>query len=94
MLQGTICTWTAGKAAKYIGKLGFKLARNFKDEPKSLSTSSKAMLEEDAPTVNEGKKQHHLRALVSGNDGSVWVAFKAGRLECFRFNSKLLWTKV
>ena len=82
-----------GKAAKYIGKLGFKLARNFKDEAKSVSLSSKAS-EEDLPAVSEGKKQHHLRALVSANDGSVWVAFKAGRIERYKFNGKLLWAKV
>ncbi len=43
---------------------------------------------------NEGKKAHHLRALVAGHDGSVWVVFKAGRIERFRFNAKLLWSKV
>ena len=83
----------AGKAAKYIGKLGFKLARNFgSDDPKPLSSGR--TFEEDASSGNEGKKAHHLRALVAGHDGSVWVGFKAGRIERFRFNAKLLWSKV
>ena len=82
----------SGKAAKYIGKLGFKLARNFaSDDPKPVSGRT---FEEEVSSGNEGKKGHHLRALVAGNDGSVWVAFKAGRIERFRFTAKLLWSKV
>lgn len=81
-----------GKAAKYIGKLGFKLARNFaSDDPKPLSGRT---FEEEASSGNDGKKGHHLRALIAGDDGSVWVGFKAGRIERFRFNAKLLWSKV
>ncbi|KAL0054630.1 hypothetical protein WJX82_000216 [Trebouxia sp. C0006] len=91
-VTGAKAAGNAGKAAKYIGKLGFKLARNFgSDDPKPLSSGR--TIEEDMSSGNEGKKAHHLRALVAGHDGSVWVVFKAGRIERFRFNAKLLWSK-
>ncbi len=93
LLPSVTSLFPAGKAAKYIGKLGFKLARNFgSDDPKPLSSGR--TFEEEASSGNEGKKAHHLRALVAGHDGSVWVGFKAGRIERFRFNAKLLWSKV
>lgn len=85
----------AGKAAKYIGKLGGKLARNFaSNEPKPVSFSAgRPIMDEDLSAGGE-KKGHHLRALVAAHDGSVWVAFKAGRLEKYKYNAKLLWSKV
>lgn len=83
-----------GKAAKYIGKLGFKLARNFaSDDPKSLPNSKP--VEEDAESFSGDKKvANHIRAMVAANDGSVWVAFKAGRLERYQFNGRLMGSKV
>ena len=82
----------AGKAAKYIGKLGGKLARNFaSNDPKPVSFSTSRTPDDEAAG---DKKGAHLRALVAAHDGSVWVAFKAGRLERYRFNAKLLWSKV
>ena len=86
-----LCT---GKAAKYIGKLGFKLARNFaSDEPKPLSNGKP--IEEDAQSFSGDRKvANHIRAMAAANDGSVWVAFKAGRIERYKFNGKLIWSKV
>lgn len=84
----------AGKAAKYIGKLGFKLARNFaSDDAKPLSNGKP--VEEDIQSYSGDKKvANHIRAMVAANDGCVWVAFKAGRIERYKFNGKLIWTKV
>ena len=85
----------AGKAAKYIGKLGGKLARNFgSNEPRPVSFSAHRTPDEEAAGGGGGQKGTHLRALVAAHDGSVWVAFKAGRIERYRFNAKLLWSKV
>lgn len=87
----------AGKAAKYIGKLGGKLARNFgSNEPRPVSFSAHRTPDEEGVPVGSGggQKGTHLRALVAAHDGSVWVAFKAGRIERYRFNAKLLWSKV
>lgn len=82
----------AGKAAKYIGKLGGKLARNFaSSDPKPVSFSTSRAPDDEGAGVSKG---HHLRALVAAHDGSVWVAFKSGRLERYKFNARLLWCKV
>lgn len=83
----------AGKAAKYIGKLGGKLARNFaSNEPRPVSFSASKTPDEEA--AGGGHKGTHLRALVAAHDGSVWVALKAGRIERYKFNAKLLWSGV
>ena len=85
----------AGKAAKYIGKLGGKLARNFSsNEPRPVSFSASRAPDEEVGGSGGDKKGAHLRALVAAHDGSVWVAFKAGRVERYQFNAKLLWSKV
>lgn len=86
---------SAGKAAKYIGRLGFKLARNFaSDEPKSLPNSRPVEDDGQSNAADARKGMHHLRAMTAANDGTVWVAFKTGRIERFKFNGKLLWSKV
>lgn len=83
----------AGKAAKYIGKLGGKLARNFaSNDPRPVSFSTSRAPDEEA--AGGDRKGHHLRALVAAHDGSVWVAFKAGRIERYKFNARLVWSKV
>lgn len=85
----------AGKAAKYIGKLGGKLARNFaSNEPRPVSFSASRAPDEEVGGSGGDKKGAHLRALVAAHDGSVWVAFKAGRVERYQFNARLLWSKV
>ena len=84
-----------GKAAKYIGKLGGKLARNFaSSDPKPVSFSMSRTPDEEAAGSGGVTKGHHLRALVAAHDGCVWVAFKSGRIERYKFNARLLWCKV
>ncbi|KAL3132931.1 hypothetical protein ABBQ38_006845 [Trebouxia sp. C0009 RCD-2024] len=90
-VTGARAAGNAGKAAKYIGKLGGKLARNFaSSDPKPVSFSTSRAPDDEGAGVSKG---HHLRALVAAHDGSVWVAFKSGRLERYKFNARLLWCK-
>ncbi|KAK9805177.1 hypothetical protein WJX72_003678 [[Myrmecia] bisecta] len=86
----------AGKAAKFIGKLGQRIARNlYTDlEPGTRAGQIAASKpDRDEPTEHAHEKMGHLTALIAGLDGHVWVAFKKGRVERYNAYGKLLWSK-
>ncbi|KAK9832480.1 hypothetical protein WJX81_000147 [Elliptochloris bilobata] len=93
---------SAGKAAKFLGKLGQKLARNVYNEAGEIAQGHlrnavefrEGDVEEERPrTQNAGEKPGALTSIASSPDGRVWAGFKHGRLEVYTSVGRLFWKK-
>ncbi|CAL8463974.1 g3509 [Coccomyxa elongata] len=105
----------AGKAARFLGKLGkMALVRTAEKEPgltpegSTTSTSGRSYRAAEAAEEDEAalatpqperperaqvENSVHLRTLVSGPDGRVYLGFASGHLKCFSALGRLIFKK-
>ena len=63
-------------------------------EADATHNSQKQVAAENEGEEKKGAKTGHLKAMAAGADGTVFVAFKHGKIERYLPHGKLLFSKV